>query len=96
MKAEPSRSGTAGAMITSPVRCRLLTLAMSGIATRSLSRIVAVAEKSSSIGAAGPVRTSARVLGDEPDAPVEVLLTDRSLGQVTTHVYARAVPVPDT
>lgn len=40
----------------------------------------------------GPVRTSARVLGDQPGAPIEVLLTDRSSGRVTTHAYARAEP----
>lgn len=39
---------------------------------------------------AGPVRTTSRLLGDRPDSPVEVLLTDTSTGQVTTHVYARA------
>ena len=45
--------------------------------------------------AAGPVRTSTRLLGDDPDSPVEVLLTDQSLNQVTTHAYARAVPLPE-
>lgn len=44
--------------------------------------------------AAGPVRSSCTVLGDDPSAPVEVLLTDLSLGQVTTHGFARAAPVP--
>ena len=39
---------------------------------------------------AGPVRTSSRILGDRPDAPIEVLLTDTSTGTITTHVYARA------
>lgn len=43
---------------------------------------------------AGPVRTSARLLGDHPGAPVEVLLTDVSTGAVTTHAFARGVPVP--
>jgi acyl-coenzyme A thioesterase PaaI-like protein len=42
---------------------------------------------------AGPVRTRARLLGDGPDAPVEVLLRDTSTDQVTTLVYTRAVPV---
>jgi len=45
--------------------------------------------------AAGPVRTSSRLLGEDAGAPVEVLLTDRSLGLTTTHVFARAVPVPE-
>lgn len=39
---------------------------------------------------AGPIRTSSRQVGDRPDSPVEVLLTDVSSGKVTTHVYARA------
>jgi acyl-coenzyme A thioesterase PaaI-like protein len=42
----------------------------------------------------GPVRTSCRVLGDAPDAPVEVELTDASSGRMTTLVHARAVPSP--
>ena len=41
----------------------------------------------------GPVRTRCRLLGDEPGAPVEVLLVDTSTDTVTTLVYARAVPV---
>jgi len=41
----------------------------------------------------GPVRTSARLLGDHPGAPVEVLLTDRTTGTVTAHAFARGVPV---
>lgn len=43
---------------------------------------------------AGPVRSACRALGDGPDAPVEVTLTDRSTGQLTTHAYARAVVLP--
>jgi acyl-coenzyme A thioesterase PaaI-like protein len=42
---------------------------------------------------AGPVRTRARLLGDTPDEPVEVELVDLGADQLTTHVYARAVPV---
>ncbi len=41
----------------------------------------------------GPVRTSCRVLGDAPDAPIEVELVDTTVGRVTTLVHARAVPV---
>ena len=37
----------------------------------------------------GPVRTSCRLLGTGPDAPVEVRLTDISVGRLTTLVYAR-------
>ena len=44
--------------------------------------------------AAGPVRSSVRLLGDGPHDPVEVVLRDESLGAPTTHVLARAVPVP--
>jgi acyl-coenzyme A thioesterase PaaI-like protein len=40
----------------------------------------------------GPVRTRTRVLGDGPDAPVEVELVDTSTDTLTTIVYARAVP----
>jgi acyl-coenzyme A thioesterase PaaI-like protein len=40
---------------------------------------------------AGPVRTSARLLGDRPDSPVEVELVDVSRPRLTTHVYARAL-----
>jgi len=43
----------------------------------------------------GPVRTAARLLGDTPDAPVEVELTDTTTGTVTTLVYARAVVLPE-
>ena len=44
---------------------------------------------------AGPVRTQSRLLGDRPDDPVEVRLTDTSTGRLSTLVYARAVPAPD-
>jgi acyl-coenzyme A thioesterase PaaI-like protein len=43
--------------------------------------------------ATGPVRTRVRLLGTTPDAPVEVELVDTSADRVTTHVYARAVPL---
>jgi acyl-coenzyme A thioesterase PaaI-like protein len=39
----------------------------------------------------GPVRSRCRSLGDDADAPVEVLLIDQSTDRVTTVVYARAV-----
>jgi acyl-coenzyme A thioesterase PaaI-like protein len=42
----------------------------------------------------GPVRTRARLIGDRPDGPVEVRLTDAATGRLTTLVYARAVPAP--
>jgi acyl-coenzyme A thioesterase PaaI-like protein len=38
----------------------------------------------------GPVRSSARLLGDGPDAPILVELTDTSTEKLTTLVYARA------
>lgn len=41
----------------------------------------------------GPVRTRCRPLGDAPDAPVRVELTDTSTGTLTTLVFARAVVV---
>ncbi len=41
----------------------------------------------------GPVRTRARLVGDRPDAPIEVQLIDTSEDRITTLVYARAVPV---
>ena len=43
---------------------------------------------------AGPIRTTTRLLGDRPDAPIEVMLVDLDAERLTTHVYARAVPVP--
>jgi acyl-coenzyme A thioesterase PaaI-like protein len=39
----------------------------------------------------GPVRTSCRTLGGDPDGPVEVVLTDVGQGRVTTVAHARAV-----
>jgi acyl-coenzyme A thioesterase PaaI-like protein len=42
----------------------------------------------------GPVRTQSRLLGNRPDQPVEVRLTDTATGRLTTLAYARAVPVP--
>jgi len=42
---------------------------------------------------AGPVRTRARLLGDGPDAPVEVVLFDTSDDRITTLAYTRAVAV---
>lgn len=41
----------------------------------------------------GQVTTEARLLGDGPDAPVEVQLVDER-GRVTTHAYGRATTVP--
>jgi acyl-coenzyme A thioesterase PaaI-like protein len=42
----------------------------------------------------GPVRTWTRLLGEGPDAPVEIELVDISADRVTTLVYARALPIP--
>ncbi|HVN50204.1 MAG TPA: PaaI family thioesterase [Acidimicrobiales bacterium] len=42
----------------------------------------------------GPVRTRSTLLGDGPDAPVQVELVDTAADRVTTLVYARAVPPP--
>lgn len=41
----------------------------------------------------GPVRTRCELLGDQPDSPLLVELTDTSAGRLTTLVYARATPV---
>jgi acyl-coenzyme A thioesterase PaaI-like protein len=41
----------------------------------------------------GPVRTKATLLGDGPDAPVQVELFDLSTDRLTTLVYARAATV---
>jgi len=41
----------------------------------------------------GPVRTRSKLLGTGPDAPVQIELIDRSTGEITTLVYATAVPV---
>jgi acyl-coenzyme A thioesterase PaaI-like protein len=43
---------------------------------------------------AGPVRSSCRLLGDGPHAPVQVELVDLSSGRLTTHVYVRAATAP--
>jgi acyl-coenzyme A thioesterase PaaI-like protein len=40
----------------------------------------------------GPVRTQSRLLGNGPDDPVEVRLTDIATGRLSTLVYARARP----
>jgi acyl-coenzyme A thioesterase PaaI-like protein len=37
----------------------------------------------------GPVQSACTVLGDGPDAPIQVELSDRSSGRLTTLVYAR-------
>lgn len=42
----------------------------------------------------GPVRTRSTLLGDGPDAPVQIELVDQSVDRITTLVYARAVPAP--
>ena len=42
----------------------------------------------------GPVRTECRLLGNGPDAPVEVRLIDSANGRLSTLVYARAAPAP--
>ena len=43
---------------------------------------------------AGPVVSACTLLGDGPDAPVQVELSDRSSGRLTTLVYARTSTVP--
>jgi acyl-coenzyme A thioesterase PaaI-like protein len=42
----------------------------------------------------GPVRSTCTLLGDGPDAPMRVELSDQSTGRLTTLVYARATTVP--
>jgi acyl-coenzyme A thioesterase PaaI-like protein len=42
---------------------------------------------------AGPVRTSCRLLGLGPDAPIRVELVDLSNDQLTTLVYARTATI---
>jgi acyl-coenzyme A thioesterase PaaI-like protein len=42
----------------------------------------------------GPVRTRSRLLGEGPDAPVQVELFDTSSDRLTTFVYARAAVIP--
>lgn len=41
----------------------------------------------------GPIRTRSRVLGDGPDAPIEIELFDTSADRLTTLVHARATAV---
>ena len=42
----------------------------------------------------GPVQSRCTVLGEGPDAPVRVELSDRSTGRLTTLVYARTATIP--
>ena len=42
----------------------------------------------------GPVRSECTLLGDGPDAPMQVELSDRSSGRLTTLVYARTATIP--
>ena len=44
--------------------------------------------------AAGPVRTRCCLLGDGPDAPIQVELVDRSSDRLTTLAYARTAVIP--
>ena len=41
----------------------------------------------------GPVRSECTLLGEGPDAPVQVELSDRSSGRLTTLVYARTAVI---
>lgn len=43
----------------------------------------------------GPVRSECTLLGDGPDAPIQVELSDRSTGRLTTLVYARTATIPN-
>jgi hypothetical protein len=43
---------------------------------------------------AGPVRSRCRLLGESPDAPIEVELFDTSSDRLTTLVYARTALIP--
>ncbi len=43
---------------------------------------------------AGPVQTRCSVLGNGPDAPIQVEIFDRSSDRLTTLVYARAAVIP--
>lgn len=45
---------------------------------------------------AGPVRTRTRLLGEGPEAAIQVELVDASTDTLTTLVYARTARVPDT
>ena len=42
----------------------------------------------------GPVQSECVLLGDGPDAPIQVELSDRSSGRLTTLVYARTDTIP--
>jgi acyl-coenzyme A thioesterase PaaI-like protein len=42
----------------------------------------------------GPVRTRSRLLGTGPEAPIGIELIDTSTEEITTVVYAAALPVP--
>jgi acyl-coenzyme A thioesterase PaaI-like protein len=42
----------------------------------------------------GPVQSECTLLGDGPDAPIRVELSDRSSGRLTTLVYARTAVIP--
>jgi acyl-coenzyme A thioesterase PaaI-like protein len=44
---------------------------------------------------AGPVRSTCTVLGDGPEAPLQVELRDRSTERLTTLVYARTATISD-
>ena len=43
---------------------------------------------------AGPVQSECTLLGDGPDAPIQVELSDRSSGRLTTLIYARTAVIP--
>jgi acyl-coenzyme A thioesterase PaaI-like protein len=43
---------------------------------------------------AGPVQSECTLLGDGPDVPIQVELSDRSSGRLTTLVYARTAVIP--
>ena len=43
---------------------------------------------------AGPVVSACTLLGDGPEAPMQVELSDRSSGRLTTLVYARTSIIP--
>ena len=42
----------------------------------------------------GPVQSVCTLLGDGPDAPIQVELSDRSSGRLTTLAYARTATIP--
>jgi acyl-coenzyme A thioesterase PaaI-like protein len=44
---------------------------------------------------AGPIQTRCRLLGNGPDAPIQVELFDRSSDRLTTLVYARCATIPE-